>query len=199
MNQQKTLRLTLMSLMAALAYIAFTYVKINIPSPTGGSTAIHFGNIFCVLTALLLGGVEGGIAGAIGMGLADIMDPIYITSAPKTLFLKFMIGVITGFVAHRIFHLSSIESPKKTTFAVVVASSCGILFNVIGEPIVSYLYTRFILGAADKAASKLASLNLLTTSFNALTTVILVSILYMLLWPRLKHHQTLKKLAPQKK
>ena len=199
MNHQKTLRLTIMSLMAALAYIAFTYIKINIPSPTGGSTAIHFGNIFCVLTALLLGGVEGGIAGAVGMGLADIMDPIYITSAPKTLFLKFMIGVITGFVAHHLFHLSNIEEPKKATFVVMISSCCGMLFNVIGEPIVSYFYTRFILGAADKAASKLASLNLLTTSFNALTTVVLVSMLYMLLWPRLKHHQMLKKLAPQKK
>lgn len=50
------------------------FLKINIPTP-GGTTAIHFGNTFCVLAALLIGGVEGGIAGAIGMGLADLMDP----------------------------------------------------------------------------------------------------------------------------
>ena len=65
------------ALLGALCYIGFMFLKINIPTP-GGTTAIHFGNTFCVLAALLIGGVEGGIAGAIGMGLADLMDPIYI-------------------------------------------------------------------------------------------------------------------------
>lgn len=52
--------------------------------PGGDATSIHIGNAFCVLAALLLGGLYGGLAGAIGMGIADIMDPIYITGAPKT-------------------------------------------------------------------------------------------------------------------
>ena len=51
-----------------------------------------------MLGALLLGGWYGGIAGAVGMTIADIMDPVYITVAPKTFVLKLCIGLITGLV-----------------------------------------------------------------------------------------------------
>ena len=37
-----------------------------------------------MLGALLLGGWYGGLAGSIGMTIADLMDPVYITGAPKT-------------------------------------------------------------------------------------------------------------------
>ena len=87
------------ALFAALCYVIFTYLQIKIPMPGGDATSIHLGNAFCVLAALLLGGWYGGLAGAIGMGIADVMDPIYITGAPKTFILKLCIGLITGLVA----------------------------------------------------------------------------------------------------
>ena len=52
------------------------------PVPGGDATSIHIGNAFCVLAALLLGGVYGGLAGAIGMGIADIMD-LFISQAHR--------------------------------------------------------------------------------------------------------------------
>ena len=82
------------ALFAALCYVIFTYLQIKIPMPGGDATSIHLGNAFCVLAALLLGGWYGGLAGAIGMGIADVMDPIYITGAPKTFILKLCIGLI---------------------------------------------------------------------------------------------------------
>ena len=90
------------ALMAALCYVSFTFLQIKIPVPGGDATSIHIGNAFCVLAALLIGGVYGGLSGAIGMGIADLMDPVYITGAPKTFILKFCIGLITGLVAHKI-------------------------------------------------------------------------------------------------
>ena len=54
----KTLRIAVISLMAALSYISFTFLQIKIPTP-GGFTSFHLGNTFCVLAALLLGGVHG--------------------------------------------------------------------------------------------------------------------------------------------
>ena len=57
----------MIGLMSALCYIAFTFMQIKIPTP-GGATSFHLGNTFCVLAALLLGGIPGGAAGAIGMG-----------------------------------------------------------------------------------------------------------------------------------
>ena len=102
MKNEKTLKIVITGLMAALCYVAFTFLKIPIPVPGGDTVALHIGNAFCVLAALLLGGVYGGVAGALGMTIADLLDPVYITSAPKTFILKFCIGLIAGLVAHKI-------------------------------------------------------------------------------------------------
>ena len=78
MKNNKIYKITVTGLMAALCYVAFTYIKIPIPVPGGDTTALHIGNAFCVLAALLLGGVYGGLAGSLGMTIADLMDPVYI-------------------------------------------------------------------------------------------------------------------------
>ena len=78
---KKIQKLSLLSLMAALCYIGFTFFKIDIPLGNQ-TTAIHFGNTFCVLAALMLGGVEGGLAGSIGMGIGDLLNPLYLPYFP---------------------------------------------------------------------------------------------------------------------
>ncbi len=196
MNQQnKILRLTVVGLMAALAYVSFTFLKINIPTPAG-YTAFHLGNTFDVLASLLLGGFAGGAAGAIGMGIGDLFDPVYITVAPKTIILKMMIGLMTGFVAHKVFHITKLEG-KKLRAAVFASSGAGMLLNCIGEPLFSYFYTSVILGAPAKAAEKLAQWNAVTTFTNAILAVIIASILYLAIQPRLKNNGVLKKIGPK--
>lgn len=77
MNKQNTtvMKLAETALLAALCYVSFTFLQIKIPVPGGDATSLHIGNTFCVLGALLLGGWYGGLAGAIGMTIADLMDP----------------------------------------------------------------------------------------------------------------------------
>lgn len=191
----KILKIVIVGLMAALCYISFMFLQIKIPTP-GGFTSFHLGNTFCVLAALLLGGIPGGVAGAIGMGIADLLDPAYVIVAPKTIILKFGIGVITGVVAHRIFHIQKRQGTDLWK-AVLLSTIAGMLFNVIGEPIFSYFYTAFILGAPVKAAQALASWNAITTLVNAILAVILSTALYMVIAPRLQHNGILKKIAPK--
>ncbi|MFR2511467.1 MAG: ECF transporter S component, partial [Lachnospira eligens] len=121
------------ALCAALCYVGATFIKIDIPVGTE-RTMFHFGNVFCVLAALLLGGTWGGLAGAVGMTISDLTTA-YVTSAPKTFFLKLCIGLIVGFVAHRLFKLSKEHSVKYVTIATVVSSVCGMLFNIVADPI----------------------------------------------------------------
>ena len=191
----RILKVVVIGLMAALCYISFMFLQIKIPTP-GGFTSFHLGNTFCVLASLLLGGVSGGVAGAIGMGIGDLLDPSYVIVAPKTIILKLGIGIITGFVAHRLFHIQH-QQGKTLWKAVFLSTLAGMLFNVIGEPIFSYFYTAFILGASDNAAKALASWNAITTSINAIIAVILSTILYMVISPRLQHSGLLKKIAPK--
>lgn len=190
----KVLRISVIGLMAALCYIAFTFLQIKIPTPAG-FTSFHLGNTFCVLAALLLGGIPGGIAGAIGMGVADLFDPTYVIVAPKTIILKLGIGIVTGLVAHKVFHIQNKEG-KALYKAVILSAIAGMLFNVIGEPIFSYFYTTYILGAPEKAAKALASWNAITTSVNAILAVVIASSIYIAIAPRLKSNGILKQLAP---
>lgn len=191
----KILKIVIVGLMAALCYVAFTFMQIKIPTP-GGMTSFHLGNTFCVLAALLLGGIPGGMAGAIGMGIGDLLDPTYVIVAPKTIILKLGIGLVTGIVAHKVFHIQQKEG-KSLYKAVILSTIVGMLFNVIGEPIFSYFYTSFILGAPAKAAKALASWNAITTSINAILAVIISSAIYIAIAPRLKSNGILKKLAPK--
>ena len=114
MNKQNAtiMKLAETALLAALCFVSFTFLQIKIPVPGGDATSLHIGNAFCVMGALLLGGWYGGLAGAIGMTIADIMDPVYITVAPKTFILKLCIGLITGLVAHKIAKINESHDKK---------------------------------------------------------------------------------------
>ena len=173
------------ALFAALCYVIFTYLQIKIPMPGGDATSIHLGNAFCVLAALLLGGWYGGLAGAIGMGIADVMDPIYITGAPKTFILKLCIGLITGLVAHNIAKINESTDKKYIFKWSLLASVAGLAFNVIADPIVGYFYKQYILGQPQQMAEVLAKWSAAATFVNAVLSTIVVVIIYNALRPAL--------------
>ena len=173
------------ALFAALCYVIFTYLQIKIPMPGGDATSIHHGNAFCVLAALLLGGWYGGLAGAIGMGIADVMDPIYITGAPKTFILKLCIGLITGLVAHKIAKINESTDKKYIFKWSLLASVAGLAFNVIADPIVGYFYKQYILGQPQQMAEVLAKWSAAATFVNAILSTIVVVIIYNALRPAL--------------
>lgn len=173
------------ALFVALCYVIFTYLQIKIPMPGGDATSIHLGNAFCVLAALLLGGWYGGLAGAIGMGIADVMDPIYITGAPKTFILKLCIGLITGLVAHKIAKINESTDKKYIFKWSLLASVAGLAFNVIADPIVGYFYKQYILGQPQQMAEVLAKWSAAATFVNAILSTIVVVIIYNALRPAL--------------
>ena len=186
--------LSLAALFAALCYIGFSYCKIDIPVGME-KTAFHLGNVFCVLAALFLGGLWGGMAGAVGMTIADLTTA-YVTSAPKTFLLKLCIGLITGFVAHKIFKLSQDKEGRKVPLTVATAISCaaGMAFNVVADPLVGYFYKMYILGVPQEAATIWAKIGAVTTSVNAVVAVIAATVLYMALRKALKRTNLLPKL-----
>ena len=183
MKNEKLYKLTLTALTAALSYVVFTFLQIKVFLPGGDATSFHLGNAVCVLGALLLGGVYGGLGGAIGMTLGDLFDPIYVIYAPRTFFTKFCIGLVTGIVAHRFGHIST-SSDKKHIFRWSLAASvCGMLFNFIFDPLIGYVYKRVILGKA--AADVTLAWSVATTGVNAVLSVIAAVLVYHALRPAL--------------
>ena len=186
--------LSLAALFAALCYIGFTYCKIDIPVGME-KTAFHLGNVFCVLAALFMGGLWGGMAGAVGMTIADLTTA-YVTSAPKTFLLKLCIGLITGFVAHKIFKLSQDKENRKIplTAATVISCIAGMGFNIVADPLVGYFYKMYVLGVPQEAAGIWAKIGAITTSVNAVVAVIAATVLYMALRKAMKRSNLLPKL-----
>lgn len=171
-------------LLAALCYIGFVFFKIDIPVGPG-KTAFHFGNVFLVAAALLLGGYWGGLAGAVGMTIGDLTTA-YVTSAPKTFLLKLMIGLITGFVAHTVFRIHEPHSDAYVTRATVFAAICGMGFNVVADPVAAYFYKTYLLGVPQDLAAALAKMSAVTSLVNAVVAVIAASAFYLALRPALK-------------
>lgn len=180
-----TRKVVIAALMAAMCYIGFSFFRIDIPVGSE-KTAFHLGNVFCVLAALLIGGFWGGMSGAVGMTIADLTSG-YVTSAPKTFLLKLCIGLVTGFVAHKVFHISKEEKGRVSLHvATAISSMAGMAFNVVADPVVGYFYKTYVLGVPQDAAAIWAKMGAVTTLVNAIVAVITATIFYLALRPALK-------------
>lgn len=185
-TRSKLSKLSLIALFAALCYVTFTFIQIKIPMPGGDASSIHVGNAFCVLAALIIGGWEGGLAGAIGMTIGDLLDPVYILVAPKTFILKFFIGLITGLVAHKYAKINQSDDKKYVFKWAIIASAAGLFFNVIFDPFFGFFYKQYILGQPQEVAKVLAKITGIVTLVNALISIVIVGVVYNALLPFLK-------------
>ena len=176
-------RLAFSAVFAALTYVVFTYLSIKLPTP-GGQVSIHLGNAFAALGALLLGSLYGGIGGAIGLTVADLIDPVYIVEAPVTFAVKLLMGLLVGFIAHKVFHISVERSHAKVVRATVLAVLAGMVFNALVDPTLRYLYKIFVMGRP--AAEVSFAINFSVTVLNSVVSTILTVLLYLALRAPLK-------------
>lgn len=189
-----TRKLTMAAMFAALCYVGFAFLRIDIPVGTE-KTAFHLGNVFCVLGALFLGGLWGGMAGAVGLTIADLTSG-YVTSAPKTFLLKLGIGIVTGLVAHYLFHISRERGERRGSipFAVAVSAAMGMSFNVVADPLVGYFYKTYVLGVPQQAAQIWVKIGAITTLVNAVVAVVVATVLYLALRPALEKSRLMPRL-----
>lgn len=178
-------KVSMIGVMAALSFVAYEFFRI--PTPTGSS--FHLGNTFTALAALLMDGVSGGLAGAFGLALADIVagDPGY---ALTTFILKFIIGLVCGTVAHKVFHLGEHGSEGKSKAgymaAVTISAFSGLLVNVFTDPFLGYFRNRYLFGQTVELASVVAKVASSVTLVNSLLSTVCAVMLYLALYPALK-------------
>ncbi len=175
--------LAITGIMAGLSLVAYLYLRV----PFYGGSSFHLGNTFVALTALLLDGVSGGLAGAIGLSLADILagDPGY---AITTFILKFLIGITCGLVAHKVFHLKDLNHNEHRTaylLKVIASAGSGLLLNVITDPFLGYFRNVYIFGHEDSVAAALSKIAGGVTFVNSVVSTVCAVILYLALRPAL--------------
>lgn len=122
-NKRIILEITLIGVLSALSYIG-VMIHIPIPSPLG-KPFIHLGNLIVILASLMFGGWIGGISGSVGMGLYDIIAGYDIWSIIRTIVLKLVMGLIVGFIYHRL-----IKKEKKPL--VYYQIGIGVIFLCVG-------------------------------------------------------------------
>ena len=186
-----TQKIATIGIMAALSFVAYEFFRI--PNVLGTGSSFHLGNTFTALTALMLDGVSGGLAGAIGLALADILagDPGY---AVTTFVLKFIIGITCGAVAHKVFKLRDLDRHSKGyLLKVIVAGGSGLLLNVITDPFLGYFRNIYIFGQEYTVAQALSKIAGGVTFVNSVASTICVVILYLALRPALERAGLLPK------
>ena len=179
--------LTVIALMAALVFVA-TNIKIDIPTPLG-KTMVHCGNVICVLSGLLFGGVPGGLAAGIGSAIFDLTDPIFAPEFWITFIMKFIMGWAAGKIAH---------NGKMTQAKVIIATISGIFLYrfvyVAKEVILHY----FILKSPwETVLGVLLSTNIIAIA-NMTLSIIATILLYNLIASPLKRAGVIKEYAALK-
>lgn len=170
----KVKRLALAGMMAALSFAGYALF----PAINAFGLKFHLGNAFVVLGALLLGGPAGGLAGAIGLSLADILGG-WASTAPITFVCKLVIGLVSGLVAH---HIAKISRPHPKGYLVkwtLLSSLAGLGLNCLVDPVLNYLWQCLIMPGAEA----FLSINVIFTCLNAVVNTVFTIVLYLVLRP----------------
>ena len=150
-----TKKVVFTGLFGALVFLG-TYVHIPIYYP-GGKTMVHLGTTLIFLAAIFLG-KYAGLAGGIGSGLYDLLDPAYASMAIFT----FIIKGLTGYVAGKIAFSGNNKGNKQ-------------LINILGfilgglTSLVGYFILNFYLYGLPGAVLRLSS-SLITTGIAIVIT-----------------------------
>ena len=92
-----------------------------------------------------------------------------------------MIAFIAGTLAEKM-GLSDTDDPKQITRITALSAAAGLGFNVIFEPVISYLYKRFLLRTGAEAAAILSTWMAGVTFLNAVICLFVSVILYKALY-----------------
>lgn len=124
MKTNKTLKLVIAALLAALTCIATMIIQVPTPITSG---YIHLGDGFVILSGILLGPAYGAAAAGIGSMLADLLTG-YAAYAPITLVIKALAAFLAGFI----FTALQKKDSRFHTLPVILGGSCAAIVVALG-------------------------------------------------------------------
>ena len=179
-----TRTMALVGVMAAMVF-AMTYIGIDIPTALG-KTKLHFGNIMCLLAALLFGPVTGGLAAGIGSALFDLMDPMWAPECWITFLTKFAMAFAAGLLIRKL------PEGRYRPWAAALGGSLTYSTLYIAKNVVEALVVKGFTWQVTKVEVLAAKVPV--TVVNGLLAVVCAAILYTALRPALRRAHVL---APQ--
>ena len=182
MKNNKTRNFAFIGVMAALVFVTTKFM--SIPIPVGaGKTSLHLGNVMCILSGLLFGPVNGGLAAGIGSMIVDLTDPLWAPEFWITFIMKFVMGFVAGLISH-------IGKPTKAK--VTVAAVLGAVSYVFCYLSKNYIQEAILMKQPWETVSALLITKGITSLTNALIAMVVSVLLYNMLKPALKRANILK-------
>ena len=172
--KKSTMLIVATALMAALVFVISKFVSIPLFDVFGMPTRVHLGNAMCLLGGLLFGGLSGGLAAGMGSVIFDLLDPLYIASAPITFIEKFLMGFVCGKIAH------SKKNHGNSLKMNIIAAICGQLTYVILYTITSFI-KMYLKNPVVETALISAGQKCVVSLINAATAVIIAVPLAMII------------------
>ncbi len=138
-------------------------------------TIFHFGNAACLLSGLLLGPTQGALAAAIGSFIFDILNPVYIASAPFTFVFKFIMVFVCGKIAYA--HDRNGEDRYYNLCGAILGSLLYIILRATKALILNLVFLKMEQTTALLIVSKGIIVSLMNSTIAVVASVLLVSMI----------------------
>lgn len=172
-------KLIFTGLFAAIIYIGIWMLRIPLPAIVG-RPFIHFGNTLMVLAILFLGGTYGFVASAIGLGGFDVLNGYAATS-----WLTVLECLVMAIVVSSLFKAFKGSTRKLDAKALITISVTAGITKIITSYLVSIVEAMMV-GTSFHVAIIASFMSLTSAGINAVSTAIVVPILYLALAPAFK-------------
>lgn len=135
-TRTKTFDLVLTAILATLVLVSTLFLNIKLPIGQGG--LIHLGTSMLFISAILFGPKKGALAGAIGMGLFDVLGG-WMIWAPITIVARGLQGYIVGKIAWSKGYRG--DNTKLNILAAIVSMPLMMAVYYIGE---GFMYNNWV-------------------------------------------------------
>ncbi len=162
--------IVIVGVMAAIIFALTYFVRLEIPTPAG-PTNIKIANVFILLAGILFGGLRGGLAGGIGSAIFDLINPLYISSAPFTLINFFLMGFVCGIICW----IGERRGSHKMLWTVVGSAAGALTYYIL---YISKSVLELVLAGSDFWAAVVGcSTKMVAGGINIVTGVLIASLL----------------------
>ena len=181
------INITFIAMMAAMVYVVTLF-----RFPLLGSK-VHFANAVCLLSGILLGPLQGGLAAGIGSALYDwTLGGYDVINVLITLVSKFAMAWVCGAI------MDIRQAGEHRIDRTALACVCGALSYVALYMLKTFVYNRFVYGYPIEAVGATMISKLIPSLINAGVAVVATPLFYHAVLPALKSSGLLAHMRPQR-
>ena len=179
--------ITFIAMMAAIVYVVTLF-----RFPLLGSK-VHFANAVCLLSGILLGPLQGGLAAGIGSAFYDAVSGYDLINVLITFASKFAMAWVCGAIIASDAHARGKGRIDRTALACL----CGALTYVALYMLKTFIYQKFVYSYPMDAVWATMVAKLIPSLINAAVAVVAAPLFYHAVLPALRSSGILSRMNPQ--